>query len=389
MGRRKKQFSVKLVEYKYPSGSPAYKVVGNFNFSRIRRNFPTREEAEAFLNALKAHAGKSDNIHQVFTRLTEDQVRDAEGARAYLDSLKLHSVSLSSVVYQYVEQYQPVTDIEVWRAVDEFQEACRRRGNRPSTISVNGYALKGLLRHPETKLEYSLSDVSIEQLKNRVYEGGKTARTHRDRRGLLLNFYNWAVRQGYAEYNPIDIFERPKVRKDLPGILEIDQCEKLIHEATELYGGKMLPYFSVCLFSGVRPTEFTRLNSWDSFDLEEHKHIEVSELVSKTNSRLVPISDNLAEILEFCVVCGDEIEPGFFSRRMFNAVREKAGINFPWKGPFNDVLRHTYASHHYAAYKDMNWLCHAMGNSPEVLRRDYLRPVPLKTGRRFFEVGKV
>lgn len=55
--------------------------------------------------------------------------------------------------------------------------------------------------------------------------------------------------------------------------------------------------------------------------------------------------------------------------RGFNRIRKLAGVFDIWD---NDILRHTYASHHYAVKRDMNWLEKNMGNSAGVLKRSYL-----------------
>ena len=89
---------------------------------------------------------------------------------------------------------------------------------------------------------------------------------------------------------------------------------------------------------------------------------------SKTGTqRTVEISPELIGILEYCR--GRGLHPSAYTKRAFNRIRKVAGVFDLWD---NDILRHTYASHHYAVKRDMNWLEKNMGNSAGVLKRSYL-----------------
>jgi hypothetical protein len=70
-----------VAEFKNQSGAKSWRVEGRIDGLRIRRNFPTREDANAErtlleIRALQAEAG----IRTVATDLADGQVRDAEAA---------------------------------------------------------------------------------------------------------------------------------------------------------------------------------------------------------------------------------------------------------------------------------------------------------------------
>ena len=55
-------------------------------------------------------------------------------------------------------------------------------------------------------------------------------------------------------------------------------------------------------------------------------------------------------------------------------------------GTVTDILRHTYASHHYALHRDVRRLVYAMGNSEGILFRHYIRPVSREAAEAYFRL---
>ena len=386
MGRNRQDCTLKTTSFKNRSGTISFRVNGNFFGERIRKNFSTEAEANIFRIGLLTKKSQEESFHSAVTRLNGNELKDAEGARSFLNNVGLNSASLTKAVSVYADNFHPVKSINAREAVAEYIEACRLRGNRPTTLNVIMYMLFNFINCSEINL---FSELTPDHIKKWIFDQNKSQRTQRDRRDRLLNFYKWAVKEKYAARNLISDVDRRKVELSLPSILNLKQSSNIIKTAAyDSYEqnksnkmGVMLPYFSITLFSGVRPEECRRLTSWEYFDLDEHKHIEISERISKTNARLVPIHGNLLFILRKCKECG--LNPGFFSKRVFNRVRKNAGVLNNWQ---LDILRHTFASHHYALYKNMNDLCYSMGNSPAVLRRNYLRPVPAKEAKKFFAI---
>ena len=71
----------KILNFKNPVGADSFRVSGRLNGVRIRRNFKTRIEAEAEREVLELQRMDSANkLRHVVTRLTNDQIREAESA---------------------------------------------------------------------------------------------------------------------------------------------------------------------------------------------------------------------------------------------------------------------------------------------------------------------
>jgi len=73
----------------------------------------------------------------------------------------------------------------------------------------------------------------------------------------------------------------------------------------------------------------------------------------------------------------------YFSSKHWKKVREEAELFDVWK---KDVLRHTYASWHYAYFKDIDRLAYTMGNSKEILFQNYIRPMTKTEAGKYLDL---
>ena len=127
----------------------------------------------------------------------------------------------------------------------------------------------------------------------------------------------------------------------------------------------LIPYATICLFAGVRPTECERLN-WSDIDLNT-KQIYINQTVSKVKTdRFVPISDTLVEWLSPYV--GKPIK----IKNQRNRLKWCKG-NIVWQ---QDILRHTATSYMMGSYKNAGEVSEYLGNSPAIIRKHYQRAVP-------------
>lgn len=377
---------LKTVPFTNNAGTISFRVRGMVNGERVRKNFPTKEEAEIYrLDLLKKilTGDSRETFRPVMTRLDEVGVKDAEAARFELDRSGHVRVSLMDVARFYLANNRSLEAVDINRAIDEFLKSREEVGNSAETRNVQECLLNKFV---STQGLRTTQDITRQAAMNWIFAEGLSKSTQVSRRSKLSSFVSWLVLQGWIEGNIVEDIQPPKVRLDRPAALTLPQVEALIGAARDLDGGLMLPYFALCVFSGVRPLEALRITDWESFDLDEHKHVFISEKVSKTCSRYAPLCERVVEILADCKAKG--LLPGAFNRATFRAVRAAAGVDFPWKGPYNDVLRHTYCSMHYALNKDLQFLSHGCGNSVAMLRKHYIVPVPQNEAEKFFGVKK-
>jgi hypothetical protein len=140
---------------------------------------------------------------------------------------------------------------------------------------------------------------------------------------------------------------------------------------------------ALLLFAGIRPDsefgEIARLD-WSAVSPAE---IYVSTAVAKTNSdRIIPITPRLARLIAGHPTAGPVRPPQW--KRAWARIRAAVGI-----ASMQDVTRHTYASHHLAAFGEDATLA-AMGHTAgaRTLFRHYRRAIARETGLRYFAAGR-
>lgn len=199
--------------------------------------------------------------------------------------------------------------------------------------------------------------------------------SRRSRLQDVKTFYKYATLHKWTAENPCLPVRGPKVVSDLPGILTPRQAAKLLRVAYRI-DRKLCAWLALALFCGIRPEELEKL-TWENVRLKE-RLVEVSAQASKTSRRrLVAIPENAAQWLK---VGGDlaSVRPGkdgkpklqgvINSKKRFDRVRKKAGLFKNWP---HDAMRHSAATYSYAMTDNAQYVAKQMGNTVDVLLRNY------------------
>jgi integrase len=176
-----------------------------------------------------------------------------------------------------------------------------------------------------------------------------------------------------------------------PGAIQIftpTEIARLIENAN----AKLLPYIVIGAFAGLRGAEILRLD-WSEIDLVDG-FIEVKAEKAKTDvRRLVPIKPNLAEWLRpYQKKAGSVCSIKSISNRFLDLVSainkqlpegspESAQIKWRKNG-----LRHSYISYRVAECADVARVADESGNSPAIIRSNYLRRVKPDRAAEWFNV---
>src|SRR5262245_61368978 len=115
-GSRDSGFRIK--EFLNPSGRVAFRVSGWLDNKRIRQNYKTHEEALARKTQLGVRAANVSTAGQtVFTRLTPEQVKEAEAAFSMIEKLR-HGSVLGAVEFYRLNYRDPLRRISVMEAAN-------------------------------------------------------------------------------------------------------------------------------------------------------------------------------------------------------------------------------------------------------------------------------
>lgn len=369
-----------VVEFINPSGETAFRVTGyKPDGARVRENFKTQEEAisrRAELDIESANIVTSTATRMKATRLTDDQVKDAERASAKLREKFPDKTLLDCVEYLILNYREPVRQKTVQDAFDLFIADREKQNRRPDTIRNLKGRVGMFSKIHGTK---HVAEVTPDDCREFVFRKGTSPRNQINDRLAVSNFLNWCVRRQFAVTNHMESVDKPAVDSQEPSVLSLGDCRKLLAGARAYKEGLLLPYVAVSLFAGLRPTELSRL-TWDRVDLKE-KTITLDGSMAKTRQRrIVKLPDNCIDWLLPLAPKKPHFVPAAFQRH-FGRVKLAAGFNgdegtktangkqlIPW---VQDYMRHTAISMYLAKHKHEGEAATWAGNSPNVIHRHY------------------
>jgi len=414
------------------SGSRFWTVTGTFAGRQIRRQFNSREDALAFAEErnTELHGGKADQSPKL-THLSLGEIRDAEAIIARLKD------GQAGVAFQdllsYYEKLAPCVppsdaeslgaaltrlrdkfpDVDPARACDWFIENYRPpRSSVTLTIAIENY-LADALRRKETQTlsERQYGSIGFEMSRFEKHFGGdmllanlntsnlqdylrETAtaqkggvfsnKTWNNRRGYLTTFFKYCRAENWIDQNPaegIRNYGRRDLRRAKPVTLSVKEAKDLMEFLETYQDGRMVPFFALCLFAGIRPDwqngEISRLTPQRIHLGEQKIHLR-SEDTKTRRAREIVIQPNLAEWLrvyplERCpIIC-----PNF--KKLFVKLREKFKLG-------HDVLRHTYCSMLVGKFRSVGDAALQAGNSEDVIWSNYLNLVSAEEAVAFWSI---
>lgn len=352
---------------------------------RQRLFFPSQKKASLEADRLKRERNKWG---EVSTRIAAS---DAEDAAKALEILK-GRCSLSHAAQHWSDWKArceaSVTFSELWRLYIE-----RKEGEASS-----GY-LKDMQRYSAPLLESLgkkiVSEIKPVEIEEAIDLAFKTPRQFDNAKRTIRPAFSFALKRDYVSENPFARIEPRKIKKREVCIATLKECRAVIDACADLKKRNLLPksYLLDCtaclpavviqLFAGVRPKEIQRLQ-WEHIDFD-HGFIKVDHDVAKTRSvRIIPIEANLRAWLELTPKKEryGNVVPGSYGAKI-KAIRYVAGISQK-----QDVLRHSFASYHLAAYADMKALQEAMGHgTSEMVLKHYRALVTKADAVEFWKIA--
>ena len=254
------------------------------------------------------------------------------------------------------------------RAVDAALDA--RKDRRSRTLSDFRYFAKRFMARCPGLASRRIRSLSPRDCRALILRAFDTPRQQFKAHAILSGIFKTALQRGWCSANPMYNVEKPRVQeKELP-ILSREEIERLLLASRRYEQGICLPAVGFMLYAGLRPHEVTRLRGEDVS--LAHGSISIRPQHSKTGgARRVTILPPLRRLLQAHAAAhaheGRICPPSW--QRHWSELHKAAGLS-PWR---QDVLRHTFASHHLARFRSYAALQVEMGHrSAELLRTRYV-----------------
>ncbi len=359
---------------KHRSGQVSYQVdLGIVDGKRKRVNFATKIEAQTF-----QEQSRIARANEGMTAFALPQQIRLDAAKAH-DILAPHNVSILEAAKYYEKHVLAFKTAPILKEIVKHYVADARNMNlRPRTIRdvenrLNTFAADfGASR---------LSDITLEQLCKWIQDGQWEPRTRINYLTKLSQLYGYAIKHKWADSNLTKQIARPSVDESSPEIFTVEQAKALLTYADE-YG--WLPYIAIGLFAGVRSAEMLRLNS-KYINIEEKTITIGADVAKKRSQRII---DMQPALLAWLQPCADKFKTGvpIIDLKAFHQNKSrflKAAQIAKWS---ENGLRHSFASFHYAMFRDANETASQMGNSADIVHRHYKSLVSRSEAEKFWNL---
>lgn len=300
------------------------------------------------------------------------------------DELKAIGATVWDAVRFYKEHHSAMQPKTFKDAIELFLDTKRSSGKNARYIRQLGYNLNGLKESLGLTKVHEVTADSIEKwLRNPAWK----METVRSKTVDIRTFFRFCVKRHFIVRDPAAVIEKVHITESPPGILSVPQVTRLMN-TVRAHGPKMVPYFALAIFAGVRPEEIRRLDQ-SEIDVATG-YVEIKAAKAKggpkggRKRRLVRLSDNCKAWLNL----GGEIPPKNWRKR-FDSLRQLAGFSTEEGQPGDrwpqDTMRHSYCSYAlpiYGAEQTALWA----GHSQDVLFSRYRDLVRREEAEQFWAI---
>ena len=376
--KRQRSHALRIVRERL-NGKYRFKITGYYvNRKRIRKYFETREAAETFLEAeqiRRENLGK--RAAHIDGALAEDALRASDILRptpyTLLDAarfvahahskLEPHAVRIDDAINAHAAAIERRNrSVTITKLVDEFIENRRAKGKSEIYVRDLTTRLSRFKASMGDRITAEITNADVDHWLQSLNVGPQTQNNFR---AVLSAMWTFAVRRGYAAVNVIQLVDKTSVVRDHIPTFSVEQLTGLLAAAPTEY----LPVLAIGAFAGLRPEEINKLR-WEDLDFHE-RTIRVNASAAKTRKkRFAEISDNLRAWLEpYAGHIGPVAPPNL--QKLRRATMKTAKIE-KW---YPDVLRHSFASAHYAFHRDPARTAVIMGHRDQNMLLTHYRDV--------------
>jgi integrase len=383
--RRKRAHKLKIVAERL-NGKNRFKVSGYYkDGKRTRKYFSMREEAQTFIATEEIRRQNLGNrAAHIDGALAEDALRAADALKStpysVLDAGRIvadahaklapYSARISDAIAKYVfDAEQRRRSVTVSALVDEF--IANRKAKGKSDVYLRDLRAR-LARFKTSMSERIVAEITTRDIDRWIQSLNVGPQTQNNFRAVLSAAWTFAVRHGYAAVNIVQWVDKSQVVRDHIATFSVEQLTKLLNAAPRNY----VPVLAIGAFAGLRPEEITKLR-WEDIDFHE-RTIRVNASAAKTRrKRFAEVSDNLMEWLRPYVGRVGRVAPPNLKKLRRDTMKDAGIDHWPQEG-----LRHSFASAHYAAYKNPAHTALLLGHRDQNMLlthyRDLMKPTDAK-----------
>ncbi|KAB2641153.1 MAG: hypothetical protein DVB25_02765 [Verrucomicrobia bacterium] len=194
--------------------------------------------------------------------------------------------------------------------------------------------------------------------------------------GVLSAWFGWSTKNGWLPRNPCIGLKPSAPETTGVATFTTKQVETLLRKAAKSEDWAALSYLAISLFGGVRPEEFRKVAKGDqivALRWEDYASgcISISPDLAKTRrGRIIEAEPVLVKWVNFIGKKMGSLSGAILPANWIKDWRAWRQKHWSGKWP-QDVLRHTYGSHHLARSQSLEITSRVMGNSAAVLDRYY------------------
>ncbi len=345
----------------YANGERKLETFGNLNDAKERAGAIARAIVNGRLAVLELKHTDREQYINAIQKLKPLGIPLHSAIEEYIAAQsQLNGESLLSAVKQHAARRRSVIDKRMPEIVAEFLALKERDGLSQRYVET----LRVYLNRFAAAFNTNIGSVASRFIDEWLAAQNVGPRSRNNIRTYIVTLFRFARARGYLPKGlPTEAEDvaKAKDRGGLIGILTPKQLAELFEGAS----GETKLYFAIGAFSGLRSAEIIRLE-WQDVNFARG-YIEVGKHKAKTATRrLVPIQPNLMQCL-----APYRGQTGLVFSSEHAAIRALAHAKKILGKWSSNALRHSYATYRLAQTSDAARVALEMGNSPQMLFRNY------------------
>jgi integrase len=367
----------------YADGTPAYSVDTRTKDGGGRKFFPTQALAEAHARVERI---ARQNMGSTYDMNTGARMGAMEATRLLAEA-HVEATLVDAVRFYIRHAAVAQSKITVNEVIALYFKKQADKGRRPRTIGKDVYMLQNGLGGVFG--DRKIATITTQEIQDWIEAKDVAVETKNNFRQTVHAFFNFAKvkPQGFILENPVSPIEDwtdPDAEDDIH-TLTAAQAKALMTAALQV-APEIVPQIALNLFAGLRPEAECARIGWDR--IKGGAEIHISGKVSKTKSsrRVIKMQPNLIAWLAPYVKPEGAIGPKLATYGdLLRKARAAAGLGDYWP---QDVMRHTFASMHLAAFKDPGQTALDLGHrhSLTMLMEKYRAPIDPADAKAFWAI---